>query len=130
VIVLDTSVAFEVLAQSETGLAAEQFFRTGGSLHAPHLLDAELAHILRRQVRFGMLSPSKAMELIDKLRALRLVRHSHLPLLDRVWSLRDNLTAYDACFIALTEQLDATLLTRDAAFKSVRLRAGRVKVFG
>jgi predicted nucleic acid-binding protein len=77
-----------------------------------------------------MLSPSKAMELIDKLRALRLVRHSHLPLLDRVWSLRDNLTAYDACFIALTEQLDATLLTRDAAFKSVRLRAGRVKVFG
>ncbi len=127
-IVLDTSVALEVLTQSEAGLEAEKFFLTGGTLHAPQLLDAELAHVLRRQARFGMVSTSKAMDLIDKLRALRLTRHSHLPLLDRVWSLRDNMTAYDALFIALAEHLDATLLTRDAAFKSVRLRAGRVRV--
>ena len=113
---------------SEIGLAAQQFLRKGETLHAPHLLDAEMAHLLRRQTRFGMITPAEARGVLDELRALRLVRYPHLPLLDRVWSLRDNLTAYDACYIALTEQLGATFLTRDAAFKSVRLRAGRVKV--
>jgi predicted nucleic acid-binding protein len=126
-IVLDASVAFELLSQTKAGLAAEALL-ANETLHAPHLLDAEIAHLLRRQVRFGLISSFRGKQLLDSLRALRLTRHEHFPLLDRMWSLRDNLTAYDACYIALAERLDATFVTRDAAFSSVRLMAGRVQV--
>jgi predicted nucleic acid-binding protein len=59
---------------------------------------------------------------------MRVLRHRHTPYLDRIWELRDNFTAYDACYLALAEALGATLLTRDRALASARLLRGNVEV--
>jgi len=92
---------------------ADAVFRPGEVLHAPHLIDAEIAQVLRRLTSAGHLPAPRATEAFDDLRALRLVRHSHLPLLDRVWGLRANLSAYDGLYIALAESLDSPLVTLD-----------------
>jgi predicted nucleic acid-binding protein len=84
------------------------------ALHAPHLVDVEVAQALRRYVREGDLEAATAVAALDDLRSLDLRRHAHEPLLARVWALRENLTAYDAVYVALAEALDAVLLTCDA----------------
>ena len=83
------------------------------ALHVPHLVDVEVAQALRRYVREGELDPAAAAAAIDDLRDLDLQRHAHEPLLNRIWQLRQNLTAYDAAYLALAEALDAVLLTCD-----------------
>jgi predicted nucleic acid-binding protein len=85
----------------------------GAVLHAPYLLDAEVAQVLRRLEQARVLTATRAGEALDDLRALRLVRHAHLPLIERVWELRDNLSAYDALYVALAEALGAPLVTTD-----------------
>jgi len=75
--------------------------------------DIDVAQALRRYVREGDLDPTTAAAALENLRSLDLERHGHEPLLDRVWSLRENLTAYDAVYVALAEALDSTLLTCD-----------------
>jgi len=82
-------------------------------LHLPHLADVEIAQALRRYVREGDLDPTTAAAALENLLSLDLERHGHEPLLDRVWALRANLTAYDAVYVALAEALDSTLLTCD-----------------
>ena len=69
---------------------------SGGGLYVPHLVDVEVAQALRRYVREGQLATEDAAAALDALRDLHLTRHAHEPLLDRVWSLRDNFSAYDA----------------------------------
>lgn len=85
----------------------------GQVLHAPHLLDVEVTQVLRRFERTGSLAATRAEEALDDLRALRVVRHPTLALLGRVWGLRENLSAYDALYVALAEALEAPLLTTD-----------------
>jgi predicted nucleic acid-binding protein len=82
-------------------------------MHAPHLLDVEVAQVLRRFVASGALAAPRAAEALTDLADLPLTRYSHEILLPRIWSLRANLTAYDAAYVALAEALDATLLTAD-----------------
>jgi predicted nucleic acid-binding protein len=82
-------------------------------LHAPHLLDAEIVQVLRRFERLGIIDAKRAQQALEDLRALRLVRHPHEPLLDRIWALRHNLSAYDALYVALAEGLAAPLVTLD-----------------
>ena len=82
-------------------------------LHAPHLLDLEVARVLRRYVSRGELTESRGREALDVLSVFPLTRYSHEPLLSRIWSLRERLTAYDAAYVALAEALGDTLLTRD-----------------
>ncbi len=82
-------------------------------IHAPHLLDVEVAQVLRRYVRTGELKAAEAASALEELRALDLERHAHEPLLARIWALRDNLSAYDATYLALAEALQARLLTCD-----------------
>lgn len=82
-------------------------------LHAPHLLDAEVVQVLRRFERLGIIKAERAEQGLEDLRDLRLVRHSHEPLMDRVWALRHNLSAYDALYVALAEGLAAPLVTLD-----------------
>ena len=82
-------------------------------LSAPHLLDVEVAQALRRYARDRLLTPREAAAALDNLRALDIERHGHEALLDRVWALRDNLTAYDAVYVALAEALGTTLITCD-----------------
>jgi len=82
-------------------------------LHAPHLADIEVVQALRRYVREGEIDVDTAETALDDLRALDLQRHAHEPLLERVWELRKNLTAYDAVYMALAEALDGVLITCD-----------------
>jgi len=114
VIVLDASALVELLLGSPRGRAiAERISEPALALHVPHLADVEVAQALRRFVLDGELDAAQAMTALDDLRSLDLERHGHEPLLGRVWALRQNLTAYDAVYVALAEALEATLLTCD-----------------
>jgi len=113
-IVLDASAAVDLLLGTERGRQiAVRIADPAISLHAPHLIDVEAVQALRRYVQRGDLDRSTARTALEDLRSLDIERHEHEPLLDRVWALRDNLTAYDAVYIALAEALDAILLTCD-----------------
>jgi predicted nucleic acid-binding protein len=97
-------------------------------LHVPHLADVEVAQVLRRYEREGEIDPPDAAAALEMLGALDLERHSHAPLLPRVWALRDNLTAYDAVYVALAEALDARLLTCDAKLPRAPGQSRRIEV--
>ncbi len=128
-IVLDASCLVELVLGTRLGRAvAARIADPAESLHIPHLADVEVTQTLRRYVREGELDPAAAKEAIDVLRSLDLDRHAHEPLLNRVWALRQNLSAYDGVYIALAEALEATLLTCDGrlsrapvAFKRIEL---------
>ena len=113
-IVLDASAAVEYLLGTAAGARVAE--RIGGreTVHAPHLIDVEIAQVLRRLVRSGELVVDRAEGLLADFSAFRLNRYGHERLLPRVWALRDTLTAYDAAYVALAEALEAPLLTRDA----------------
>jgi predicted nucleic acid-binding protein len=130
VIVLDASAAVEWLLQTSAGHKIENriFFRSE-SLHAPHLLDVEVAHVFRRLVRQNKVSPQRAAEAIQDLLNLRLNRYPHTILLPRIWELRHNFSACDAAYLALSEHLGASLLTHDARLGSASSQAARVEVF-
>ncbi|WCB91712.1 hypothetical protein DSM104299_00385 [Baekduia alba] len=84
-------------------------------LHCPELVEPETLNALRRLVRSGDLDARRAGEAVADLAEMRVIRHSHAPLRPRVWALRDNLTAYDATYLALAEAIDGSvLLTADA----------------
>ena len=83
-------------------------------VHAPHLMDSEIASAIGRRVRTGRLDSRAGWELLERYRRLGIMRHSTFPMFERIWELRDNLSAYDAAYVALAEALDCTLLTGDA----------------
>ena len=114
-IVVDASAVLEFLLQTPLGTRVEaRLFRDGDELHAPHLIDVEVTQGLRRLVRSREVSPARAAEAIADLIDLDLHRHAHLDLLTRAWKMRDNVTAYDAVYVALAEALGATVVTCDA----------------
>jgi len=114
-IVLDASALVELVLGTPRGRAVGARIQDPEvSLHAPHLADVEVAQVLRRCVREGDLTAEAGRAGLEVLSLLDLERHSHEPLLARVWTLRANLTAYDAVYVALAEALAATLLTCDA----------------
>jgi predicted nucleic acid-binding protein len=127
VIVVDASAMTELLLQTDLGTRVERRLLRDEDLHAPHLLDVEVLSALRRLVRTGEVASERAEDAIDDLQLLRLARHGHEDLLPRVWDLRDNVTAYDAVYIALTEALDATLVTCDRALGAAT-SAARIEV--
>jgi predicted nucleic acid-binding protein len=129
VIVLDASAAVDWLVQTAAASHIESLiFSRNQSLHAPELLDLEVVQVLRRLVREGRLSASRAEQAIQDLLDMRITRYPHLVLLPRIWQLRHNLSAYDAAYIVLAEKLGATLLTRDARLASTPGHAATVKV--
>lgn len=115
-IVLDASVAVAVLLNvgSESGRVRERISRPGETLHVPHLFEIEVLHALRRHSLNGALPATRARLALNRLRETRLIRYPHAPLLGRIWDLRENVTAYDAAYVALAEALGAPLVTRDA----------------
>jgi predicted nucleic acid-binding protein len=113
VIVVDASVVVTgLLVAGSAGDAARELLRSG-PLHAPHLLDVEVASVVRRWVLSGRLSVEHARMFLLDLRDLPADRHAHEPLLDRVLDLRDAVSAYDAMYVALAELLGARLVTAD-----------------
>jgi predicted nucleic acid-binding protein len=130
VIVLDASAAIEVLLRSSAGAGlADRLLAPDSSLHAPHLLDLEVAQVLRRFTLRGGLPPERGRQALEDLRNLPIERYPHEILLPRIWALRENLTAYDASYVALAEILGATLLTRDARISRASGHSARVEVF-
>ena len=126
-IVLDASALVELILATPTGqLVATRIADPGEGLHAPHLADVEVVQALRRYVKEGTVDADAAMVALDDYRALDLQRHAHEPLLERVWELRDNLTAHDAVYVALTEVLEGVLLTCDGPLSRAPGLAGRV----
>jgi predicted nucleic acid-binding protein len=111
VLVVDASVLAVALADDgPDGDAARSRLR-GQTLVAPGLVDLEVTSVLRGQHRAGLLDDRRASLALGDLRAIPMRRAPHLPLLRRCWELRDNLTTYDAAYVALAEALEATLLT-------------------
>ena len=126
-IVVDASIVVEVLLRSDAGAALEErLFEGDDPLHAPHLLDVEVAHALRRCALRGDIDERHGRDSFGDLTAMSIERHGHQPLLERIWQLRHNLTACDAAYLALAESLDAPLLTRDSALASVAGHHARV----
>jgi predicted nucleic acid-binding protein len=91
----------------------DRLFGPGQTLHAPHLLDVEVAQVIRRYAANGEIGAERGRLALADLADLPLRRYPHDFLLPRIWDLRNNLMAYDAAYVALAEVLDAPLLTRD-----------------
>jgi predicted nucleic acid-binding protein len=103
-------------------------FAGRASLAAPHLLDAEVGHLLRRHVLLGRVSARRARIALQDYLALPIDRYPHQALLPRAFALRDNATMYDALYLALAEALEATLLTRDRRLARIPGVAAHVEV--
>jgi predicted nucleic acid-binding protein len=114
VIVVDASALIESLLGMPSAPAVEAvLFAPQQTLHVPHLLDVEVAQVVRRLVANGGIGDERGRAALDQLADLPLHRYPHHALLPRIWELRNNLTAYDAAYVALAEALNAPLLTRD-----------------
>jgi predicted nucleic acid-binding protein len=130
VIVIDASAAVDWLLQTSAGQRIEKrIYSHNESLHTPHLLDLEVAQVLRRLVREGTVSAHRANEAIQDLLDLRITRYPHFVLLPRIWQVRHNLPAYDAAYVVLAENLGATLVTRDARLASASGNAAPIALF-
>ena len=128
-IVLDASALVELLLNTAAGRTiAARIADPALGVHVPHLADIEVTQALRRYANEGDLEAVDAATALEDLRSLDLERNAHEPLLDRVWALRKNLSAYDAVYVALAEVLDTVLLTCDARLARAPGTARRVEL--
>jgi predicted nucleic acid-binding protein len=119
-IVVDASAVLDVLLRRSITLEIEErLFSPGESWHAPHIVDLEVAQVLRRHTTVGDMTPERGRQALDDLSALPLTRYRHDVLLPRIWELRHNATAYDAAYLALAEALAAPLVTRDVRLAGI-----------
>jgi predicted nucleic acid-binding protein len=109
VIVVDASAALSALFND----GPARFALTSEQLHVPHLIDAEVASGVRRKVLAGEVSTEDGWTVLDTWRRLGVLRYPSHTVVERVWELRANVSAYDATYVALAEHLDVTLLTAD-----------------
>jgi predicted nucleic acid-binding protein len=129
-IVLDASAAVDWLLQTPAGQRIERrIYARNDTLHTVYLLDVEFAQVLRRLVREGTLARQRAEEAIDDLIAVRVTRYAPVLLLNRIWQLRQNLSAYDAAYVALAEELEAPLITRDQRIAAAPGHTATIEVF-
>jgi predicted nucleic acid-binding protein len=89
----------------------------------------EFVQVLRRLVREGTLTSKRAEEAIEDLAALRITRYAPVLLLQRIWRLRQNLSVYDAAYVALAEKLQAPLITRDQRIAAAPGHTAKIEVF-
>jgi predicted nucleic acid-binding protein len=119
VIVADASAVLEVLLNTSRAAAiASRLFAGGQTIHAPHLVDVAVLQVLRRYVSASTVANARAREMMQDYLDMDLKRYPHDVLLERMWELRHNFTAYDAAYIALAEALEAPLITCDRALTS------------
>jgi len=130
VIVLDASAVVDWLLQTSAGRRIEhRMYSARESLHAPHLLDLEVAQVLRRLVREGTVPANRADEAVRDLLDLRITRYPYFMLLPRFWQLRHNFSAYDAAYIGLAEKLGVPLITRDTRLAAAPGHAAVIELF-
>jgi predicted nucleic acid-binding protein len=113
--VMDASAAVTMFLNLGPSAARirERLGQDAEGAHVPHLFDIEVLHALRRHSLRGALSREQGRLILSLLREMNAVRYPHAPLAARIWELRENLTAYDAAYVALAEVLDVPLLTTD-----------------
>jgi len=129
VIVVDASAALEVLLRTPAAPAVEKrLFASGETLQAPDLIDLEVAQVLRRYAAAGQITADRGRNALANFTELPIRRYPHGMLLYRIWSLRKNLTAYDAAYVALAEALDAPLLTRDQRLATAAGHRARIEL--
>jgi predicted nucleic acid-binding protein len=112
-IVVDASVLAPALGDDGPGGDRKRERLGEGRLAAPAVVDLEVISAIRGALRGGRLEARRAQQALVDLMAIRIRRLPHGPLLPRIWALRDNLTPYDAAYVALAEAIGATLLTAD-----------------
>lgn len=115
-IVLDASAVVEMLLGGDRAEAVLPWIEANeGVLHAPALLDVEVAQALRRLVLTRVMSSSRGGAAVEILQDLPVTRHVETALLPRIWELRDRVSAYDGAYVALADALGCPLVTCDAA---------------
>jgi predicted nucleic acid-binding protein len=130
VIAVDASALLEVLLRTARGERIEARLLLGGeSLHAPHLVDVEVAQVLRRYAAAGTIGAERGREALSDLADFPIVRYPHEPFLARIWALRHNASAYDAAYLALAEALPAPLVTCDGRLASAPGHTARVEPY-
>jgi predicted nucleic acid-binding protein len=115
VIVADASAVAEVLLARPGASAVRRAFAEHAELHVPEHFHVEVLSVLRRYAARGELTPPRAVEAVGALRSLRAVRYPVMEMAALVWELREELTAYDAAYLALAIRLEAGLVTLDKA---------------
>ncbi len=128
-IVVDASALLEVLLRTPLGTTLEaRLLGTPEALHAPHLLDVEITQVIRRFAAAGEIDAERGQAALEDFMAFPIHRYPHDFLLPRVWTLRNNFSAYDAMYVALAEVLDASLLTHDRRLATAARRHTRVEL--
>ena len=128
-IVVDASALLEVLLRTSAAKGVEdRLFEAQQTLHAPHLLDVEVAQVVRRYAAKGDIDAARGRAALADLADFPLRRYPHDFLLSRIWDLRHNLTAYDAAYVALAEALDMPLLTRDRRLAATAGHRARIEL--
>ena len=118
--VVDASVLVEYVGGGEhVDVARSYLMADRGALWAPHLVDAEVGHALRRMVAAGDIRPHAARAGLKDLAEMPLQRAPHRGLMDRAWALRENVSFYYGLYLALAEALEAPLLTLDTRLAGV-----------
>lgn len=128
-IVIDASGAVELVLNTAAGKRLSQ--RLGDEteiVHVPHLIDLEIAQVLRRYVLRGAIDELWGRRALGRWRQMDVERHPHEPFLQRIWQLRDNVSAYDAVYVALAETLSTRLISGDAKLAAVPGLEGRVEL--
>ena len=128
-IVVDASAVIDVLVPERADPTLTERLRGDGNLHAPHLVDVEVTHVLRRLVASGELSSDRASDARVDAAELRIQRYPHRPLLERAWELRNYLSVYDAVYVALAELLEAPLVTCDARLARASGHTAAIELF-
>ena len=131
-IVLDASAAVVVLLNLGAGARhiRERMEREVDGLHVPHLFEIEVLNALRHHALRRGISERRSLELLEDLATMSISRYAHTAMLPRIWELRDNVSAYDAAYIALAETLEAPLITRDARLARAPGIRATVEVYG
>jgi predicted nucleic acid-binding protein len=113
-IVLDASTVLELVLRTARGQnLLPRIMDPAESLAAPHLIDLEVAQVLRRYVLDNQLEPDRAAAALEDFLDLPIQRYPHAPFVRRIWEMRNNITAYDAAYVSLAEALQAPLITMD-----------------
>ena len=130
-IVTDASAVLELLLGTTAAFDIQRrLIESGDSLHAPHLLDLEIAQVLRRYLLIGELTSQRGKQALTDLADLPIIRYPHDLFLSRIWALRHNVTAYDAAYLALAESLPAPLITCDARLAATLGHRATIELVG
>ncbi len=114
ILVVDASVVVDLLARYRPQPLEDLLWAPDTALAAPELMEVEALQALRKLDLAGAIPPSRSRELLALLRGLRIRQYRHDSLLDGMWALRRNVTAYDAAYVVLARLLGAVLVTRDS----------------